>query len=316
MREVDLRRIDLNLLVALDALLEERSVTRAARRLGMSQPAASRALSRSRALFADSLLVDGPAGYMLSARAEEIRPALRRMLTGIGEMLKASPFDPAAATGHVRLLMPDLQAAALVPHLLTRLAEEAPALDLEILPLGRTVIEMLERDDADAVVGVIDDGPAGVRRRGLYDDGFVTLMRAGHPAADGGLSLDRYLGLGHIVVSITGVGPAPVDVALAGMGRRRRVQVRVPSFLAAVEIAARSDLVMTLPSSLADTAAGMGRFVALPPPIDLGTFTMSLVWHARRQDEPRHVWLRRTVVAAATALTAATPSSSPADAQG
>jgi DNA-binding transcriptional LysR family regulator len=305
MREVDLRGVDLNLLVVLDALLEEKSVTRAAHRLNMSQPAASRALSRLRALFADPLLVDGRAGYILSARAEEIRPVLRRTLTGVGEMLSATPFDPAAATGQVRLAMLDLQAASLVPFLLTRLADEAPAIDLGILPPSTTIIETLENDAVDALVGVFDDAPAGTRRRRLFDDGFVTLMRVGHPAANGELTLDRYLGLGHIVVSVTGTGPAPVDAALAGMGLRRRVQVRVPSFFAALEIAARSTLVITLPTSLARTAAAIGRFVALPPPIDLGSFTMSLVWHARHQDDPRHVWLRRMVVAAAAMLSAA-----------
>jgi DNA-binding transcriptional LysR family regulator len=315
MRKVDLRRADLNLLVVLDALLEGKGVTQAARRLGMSQPAASRALSRLRALFSDALLVEARTGYILSARAEEIRPVLRRTLAGVSEMLEASPFDPAAATGHVRLLMPDLQAAALAPHLLARLAAEAPALNLDILPPSASLFEALESDAVDVIVGVIDEAPAGIRRRGLYEDGFVTLMRAGHPAAERKLTLERYLELGHIMVSVTGVGPAPVDAALASTGRQRRVRVRVPSFLAAVEIAAHSDLIMTLPSSLAQTAAGMGRFVALPPPIDLGRFTMSLVWHARHQDEPRHVWLRRIVVDAATSVAVTAPGASTADAE-
>ena len=305
MREVDLRGVDLNLLVVLDALLAEKSVTRAAHRLNMSQPAVSRALSRLRALFSDPLLVDSRAGYILSTRAEEIRPALRRTLAGVGDMLLATPFNPAAATGQVRLAMLDLQAASLVPFLLARLANESPGLDLDILPPSTTAIESLENDVVDAVIGVFDDAPAGIHRRRLFDDGFVTLMRAGHPAAGKKLTLDDYLGLGHIVVSVTGIGPAPVDIALAGIGRRRRVNVRVPSFFAAVEIAARSDLIMTLPSSLAQTAAGMGRFVALPPPIDLGSFTMSLVWHVRHQHDPRHIWLRSTIVAAAAMMTAA-----------
>nr|WP_292072693.1 LysR family transcriptional regulator [Mesorhizobium sp.] len=302
MHEVNLRRVDLNLLVVLEALLDERSVTRAALRLGMSQPAVSRALSRLRKLFADALLVEGRTGYMLTARAEEIRPALRRTLADIATMLGANPFDPATATGHMRLLMMDLETAALAPHLLARLTVEAPALDLDILPPSATAIEALEEDAVDALVGVIDDAPAGIRRRGLYQDRFVTLMRAGHPAANHELTLDRFLELGHIVVSVTGVGPAFVDVALAGVGRRRRVSVRVPSFLAAVEIAARSDLIMTLPSSLAQVVGG--RFVSLPPPLDLGSFIMSLLWHARHQDEPRHVWLRHSIAAAATALSA------------
>jgi DNA-binding transcriptional LysR family regulator len=299
MREVDLRRVDLNLLVALDALLDERSVTRAAARLHMSQPAASRALGRLRALFADALLVDGPGGYLLSARAEELRPALRQILAGIGTMLETNAFDPAAATGSVRLLMTDLEAAVLTPHLLSRLAAEAPGLDLDILPPGPAPLEALENDAADAVVGVIDEASAGIRRRKLLDDRLVTFMRRGHPAAGQELTLERYLAFDHVAVSITGRGPSAVDERLAAMGHVRRVRVRVPNFFAAAEIAASSDLVMTLPASLARTAMGAQRFVTRPPPIGPSHFALSLVWHARHQDAPRHIWLRRLVVAAA-----------------
>ncbi|MGO4840163.1 LysR family transcriptional regulator, partial [Rhizobiaceae sp. 2RAB30] len=162
---MDLRRIDLNLLVALEALLDEKNVTRAAHRLGMSQPAASRALGRLRALFSDPLLVDGPGGYVHSARAEELRPLLRRTLAGVGEMLEANVFDQATATGRIRLLMPDLQAAALAPHLLARFAREAPSLDLDIAAPGKNGIEALEHDVADAMVALIDQAPAGIQRR-------------------------------------------------------------------------------------------------------------------------------------------------------
>lgn len=302
MREVDLRRVDLNLLVTLEALLEEKSVTRAAEGLGMSQPAVSRALGRLRTVFADALLVERRKAYILSTRAEEIQPTLRRILAHIGGMLEARSFDPATAVGTVRLLMLDLEAAALAPYLLDRLATEAPSLNLELLPPAGRLFELLEDDATEALVGVVDEAPAGIRKRGLYDDRYITLMRTGHPAAGKKLTLKRYLELSHIVVSITGVGPAPVDEALARIGRQRRVKVRVPSFLAAVEIAAQSDLVVTLPSSLARTAAAIGRFVVLPPPLDLDRFTMSLYWHARHQDDPRHIWLRSMVVQAADAL--------------
>ncbi|WP_309486595.1 LysR family transcriptional regulator [Sinorhizobium sp. 8-89] len=305
MREVDLRRIDLNLLVALEALLDEKNVTRAAHRLGMSQPAASRALGRLRAVFSDALLVDGPGGYVLSSRAEEVRPMLRRILAGVGELLEANSFDPATATGRIRLLMPDLQAAVLAPHLLARFAREAPSLDLDIVAPGMNGIEALEHGVADAMVALIDEAPAGIHRRRLYDEELVTLMRAHHPALAGKLTLDRFLALEHIVVSVTGVGPAPVDEVLARMGRTRRVKLRVPNFFAAVEIAARSDLIMTLPSGLARAAANMRRFVSLPPPLDLGSFTMSLAWHARQQDAPRHIWLRRAIVTAAMDMSSA-----------
>lgn len=302
MREADLRRADLNLLVVLNALLDERSVTRAAMRLGMSQPAASRALARLRVLFSDALLVDGPGGYLLTARAEEMRPLLRNTLAGVGELLDGRAFDPMQAVGSVRLLMLDLEAAVLSPQLIASLAEQAPAVDLEVVPPGPRPIEALESDAVDALVGVVEDAPAGILRRKLYEDAFVTLMRAEHPAAGRKLTLERYLELDHVVVSITGSGPAWVDEALARLGRQRRVKVRVPSFFAAVEIAARSDLVMTLPSSLARTAADMRRFVMESPPLELGPVAMSLAWHARHQDAPRHIWLRKTIVAAVADL--------------
>lgn len=161
----------------------------------------------------------------------------------------------------------------------------------------------MESDAVGAVEGVVDEAPAGIRRRKLYDETLVTLMRDGHPATARRLTLESYLALEHIVVSVTGVGPAPVDEVLAAIGRTRRVRVRAPNFFSAVEIAARSDLVMTLPASLAQAAAGMSRFVAVPPPVDLGRFALSLMWHARHQDAPRHVWLRSIIVTAATEKT-------------
>lgn len=302
MREVDLRRADLNLLVVLNGLLEERSVTRAARRLGMSQPAVSRALGRLRGLFADALLVDGPDGYLPTVRAEAMQPDLQRLLAGLGDLLDGRAFDPATATGSVRLVMLDLEAAVLGPRLIGRLTAEAPGVDLEVIAPGPQPLAALETDRADAVIGVVDAAPAGIHRRTLYEDRFVTLMRAGHPAAGGSLSLERYLGLDHVVVSITGSGRAWVDAVLARTGRERRVAVRVPSFFAAAEIVAGSYLVMTLPSSLARTAVAAGRFVAAEPPLDPGRIVMSLAWHARHQDAPRHVWLRRTIVAAVADL--------------
>lgn len=299
MHQVDLRRIDLNLLVTLDALLEERNVTRAATRLGMSQPAASRALGRLRDLFSDALLVDGPGGYLLSARATELRPALRQILAGVGALLEARRFDPAVATGPLRLLMTDLHAAVLAPHLLSRLAEEAPAVDLDIIPPGPAIAAMLENEMVDAAVGVIEVAPSGILRRKLFEDRFVTIMRKGHPAGENRLTLDTYLTLDHMTINVTGTGPAPVDELLSAMGRRRRVRTRVPNFFAAMEIAAGSDLVMTLPESLARTAAGAARFIMLPPPVELGPIAVSLLWHARDQDAPRHMWLRSLIVAAA-----------------
>jgi DNA-binding transcriptional LysR family regulator len=299
MRQVNLRAVDLNLLTVLDALLDERNVTRAATRLGMSQPAVSRALARLRSLFDDALLVDGPGGYLLSERAEQIVPVLRRTLAGIGDMLDAPAFDPATAAGRLRLPTPDLYAAVIGPPLLAHIGREAPGLDLDIVAPEPAIMGSLEEGTLEAVIGVIDIAPAGIRRRGLFDDGYVTLLRAGHPTAEGALTLERFLELDHIAISVTGIGSTPIDDVLAAAGYKRRVKVKVPNFLAAVEIAARSDLVMTLPESLARMAAGMDRFVMRTPPADPGRFTLSMLWHARNQGSTRHTWLRNAIVHAA-----------------
>lgn len=299
MREVDLRKADLNLLVMLDVLLEERNVTRAALRLGLSQPAASRALARLRALFGDPLLVEGAGGYLLSARAETLRPSLRTALADLGGLLQPEAFDPATAKGRIRLVMPDLLAAVLMPHLLGHLTTDAPGLDLEVLPPSAQLFETLEDDRADAIIGLIETAPAAIRRRNLFDERMVTLMRQDHPVASRELTLDRFLSLDHIVVSITGIGTTPVDNCLQRIGHSRRIKVRVPSFFTALEIAAHSDLVVTLPACLADTALAQGRFATSPPPLELGVMPMSLCWHARHHDSQRHRWLRQAIVAAA-----------------
>jgi len=249
-------------------------------------------------MFSDSLLVDGPGGYLLTARAEQLRPLLRSVLADARQMLDAPTFDPRAATGTVRLLMLDLEAAVLTPRLIGVLAERAPLLGVEVKPPGAEPLDVLAAGEADAVIGVIDEAPAGIRKRTLYADEFATIMRTGHPAAGEPLSLAQFLELEHIVVSITGMGRAWIDEVLGRQGLQRRVKVRVPSFFAALEIAAQSDLVMTLPHRLVETAAGMGRFAVARPPLDAGRVVMGLAWHARNQDDPRHSWLRKAIVAA------------------
>lgn len=301
MHQRNLRSVDLNLLVVLDALLAARNVTRAAEALGLSQPATSRALGRLRALLGDKLLVEGAGGYSLTPRAIALEPVLKSVLAEISGMLDARPFDPATAQGRIRLMTPDLHTAGLLSPLLAQIAEAAPGLDMEIPPLQEDPLSALENDRIDAVIGVIDTEKSGIQRRALFDDRYMCLLRADHVMARRGLSMDHFLTLDHVAVAIADVGPTPVDDALAGRGLARRVRVRVPSFLAAMDMVSRSDLVMTLPETLARTADAK-RFAVLPPPLDLPGFTMSLLWHKRYQDAPSHIWLREAIVKAAASL--------------
>ncbi|KGJ02849.1 DNA-binding transcriptional regulator, LysR family [Paracoccus halophilus] len=301
MHQRNLRSVDLNLLVVLEALLAERNVTRAAKRLGLSQPATSRALGRLRAVLGDKLLAEGAGGYSLTPRAVTLEPVLKSVLTEISGMLDAQPFDPATAQGRIRLMTPDLHAAGLLSPLLAQITEAAPGLDIEVPPLQEDPLSALENDQIDAVIGVMDTARSGIQRRALFDDRYVCLLRAGHPAIRQGFSIDDFLACDHVVVAITDVGPTTVDETLAGQGLTRRVRVRIPSFLAAMDMVSRSELVMTLPETLARTA-DVKRFAILPPPMDLPGFTMSLLWHKRYQDAPPHIWLREAIVTAAASI--------------
>lgn len=298
MREVNLAGVDLNLLVALEALLEERGVTRAAARVGLSQPAMSRALGRLRDLFGDRLLVRTPAGLLPTPRAEALAEPLARALAELRSLLGPDGFDPATARGAVRIVTPDYGSLILLPSLLRRLSREAPGLDVEVLPMGTGADDGLREGRADLAIGRIARAGAGIYRQTLFEDGFACVLRAGHPAA-GRLDLETYLGLAHAFITITGQGRGVVDGMLAERGLARRVALRIPHFVAASLVVSETDLVLTLPRRAAERLAADARLVVLDAPLPLGGFEVVQAWHERRQDDPAHAWIRRQVLAAA-----------------
>lgn len=296
MREVNLAGIDLNLLVALDALLAERSVTRAAERVGLSQPAMSRALGRLRALFGDRLLVRTASGLVPTPRAEALAPRLRLVLAEVGQIVRAPAFDPAQLRGTARIGMPDYLSILVLPHLLRRLERDAPGLDIALAPPRATTPAELESGDLDLAVGNFPDVPAGFYGKTLDTDGFACVVRRGHPALAEPLTLPVFAGLRHALITIRDDrSPGAVDKALARLGLERRIAVRVPNFLAAPLIVAETDLVITLPRRLAQWLAGRADVAVLEPPLDLGTFSIMLLWHERRSDDAEHAWLRATL---------------------
>ncbi len=307
-----LASVDLNLLVAFDALARERSVTRAAARVGVTQSAMSHVLRRLRALLRDPVLVRGKAGMVLTPRAAGLVAPLRAGLVSLGRAL-AGPvgFTPATASRRFALATMDLFDVVVVPTLLTRVRREAPAVDLAVVAAaGRPLDEQLETGELDVAVRPHVDQvrPAGAPpaepglvRRTLARDGMVCFVRAGHPALAGRrragaapLSLDVYAGLAHVLVSPTGEGRGLVDQLLERRGRRRRVALRIPQFTSALAIVAHSDLVLTAPSALARIATA--EVVAVPPPLRLPGHTIDLVWHERFSKDPGHAWLRDLVV--------------------
>lgn len=302
----DLDRIDLNLMRVLDALLAERHVTRAARRLGLSQPAVSHALARLRALLGDPLLVRGTGGGLVpTARAEALGPPLRRALEGLVEALREpGGFDPATARRTFRVGASDYAELVLLPRLAARLGREAPAVSLWVQALQGDGDAELASGELDMLIGLPrgKDRAAGCHERRLFRESFTCVVRAGHPAASQRLTLARYCALPHLLVAPRGKPGSLVDDTLAASGHSRRIALAVPHFLVAPHVIAASDLVATLATRVVATFAPSFGLVQLAPPLELPGFSMSLVWHERAHHEPASRWLREALLGVAAEI--------------
>ncbi len=288
---MNLRSIDLNLLVVLDALLDEGHVSRAAARLGLSQPATSSALDRCRHLFGDPLLERGRGVMRPTPKAEGLRAPLKALLAQVEAVLDPPAVDVAAISQVVRIVMADHPAVAVVGPLHERLGRSAPGIDLVVQPWhgAAAALDLLARGAADLAVSVFPALDPTFRRRDLLDERYVVLMRRGHPAARR-FDLERWLAFPHVVVSGRGDTRGALDDVLARQGRTRRVGLVVPSFLMVPPLVAGSDLIAMLPSRCLPAAARRD-FVVRDPPIPVDGFPLHLAWHVRRDRDPavRHV---------------------------
>lgn len=293
--------LDLNLLVALDALLTEHHVSRAARRVGLSQPAMSRALGRLRTMLADPLLVRTRRGMRPTPRGLALAAPLHRILSEIDSTLAgAAPFEPSTCRRSFRIATADYGAAVIVPPLLRWLAARSPDLELEVLGLD-DVVSKLERGELDFVLAPRLTTPAGVVWRRLFSERFVCVVDPRHAGSSARLSLDQFCASRHVVVAPTFRPGNPVDVALERRGRSRRIGLRVPSFLTAPLMVVGTPLVTSSPERIASMLApGLGLRVH-EPPIPLGGFTISLGWHEALRADPAHAWLREAIATVAAA---------------
>lgn len=310
MHDTKLAGIDLNLFVLLDALLAERSVTRAARRVGLSQSAASHALARLRALTGDALLVRGPRGMLPTPRAEALASPVREALAGLDRALApAAAFEPRSTRRRFRVVGGDLAELVLFPPLFARLGAEAPGVDLSALPTPSDAALALERGEVDLAIAPLGSfARAGaLSERPLFEDGFVCVVRRGHPLGRGAFGLERYLSARHAVIAPRGARGGIVDDLLASMGRERRVVLTIPHFLAAPYVVAQSDLVLTLPARVAQVLAGPLGLAVLRPPLRVPRFTMAMAWHRRVDEEPGHRWLRGVLGEVARSVPPAKP---------
>ena len=294
----NLASIDLNLLVALDSLLAERSVTHAGARIGLGQSAMSKLLARLRALFADPLLLRTADGMMPTARALALVEPLRRALAEVRRVVDLEAiFEPATAARPVTLASSDLTELLLLPSFVARLRALAPGIDLRVRGADRLdVIAALQAGEVDLALMPLAANTSDLRSVVLYRDELVCVAARGHEAVRKGLTLKRFAACPHILVSVEGRGTAPVETALAARGLRRRVGLSVQHFMPVPFLVAASDMIATVPARLARTMAGMARVEILKLPLSVEGYTMHLVWHRRHDADPLMRWLRERLL--------------------
>lgn len=277
---MNLRSLDLNLLVILDALLDEAHVSRAADRLNLSQPAASAALQRCRHLFRDDLLERGRGTMRLTPKAETLRAPLKSLLAGVTELV--DPVEPPLADLRqtLRISMADYPALMIIGPLQPALQRSAPGIDLVIQPwhgadAARTA---LIDGTSDIAISVLPGTEDDIHRAHLLTEHYVIALRPGHPAIPG-FDLMRWLAYPHILVSGRGEARSPLDAELARIGLARRVGLVVPSFGMVPDLLRRSDMIAMLPSRILPHAPDL---TGLPVPIAVPGFELHLAWHRRR----------------------------------
>jgi len=294
---LNLRTLDLNLLVTLDALLAEHNVTRAAERLHYSQPSVSVQLAKLRAIFGDPLLLPGPRGMRPTARAEELREPLRRALEAVQQAVApSSAFDPAAANQTWRIAATDYSESTVLLPALAGLRAAAPGTRVAVLEMvPGNLLRQAERGDIDLAFHTSEDAPPGLRRRPLFTERYVLVGRAGHPRLRRRPSLAQFAALEHVIVSPDGGKFHGVtDAALAAAGLARRVVLSVPHFLFMRAVLESTDLVGMLPARL---VRGDRALRVVEPPLQVPGYEMSMLWHERLHRDPAHRWLRQHLAA-------------------
>jgi len=299
-----LNGVDLNLVLALDALLAERHVTRAAARLGLTQSAASHALARLREVIGDPLLVRGARGVMVpTPRAEALAPQIHRVLADLAGALRGETFDPATAKRTFRIGTSDYAELVLLPRLLARVARLAPNVDIWIHTSANHGDEELAAGEFDLAIGPPQAGrAAGSFEKVLFDETFTCIVRAEHPLAGARMTLARYCAASHLLIAPRSLPGSYVDSALAELGKTRRIALAVPHFLVVPHIVAGTDLVATLPSRVAALFETSLALATMTPPVHIPKFQIAIAWHERNHHDAPHRWLREQLIAVANEI--------------
>lgn len=291
------RAFDLNLLVLFDAVMQDRSVTRAGRRIGLSQPAMSHALNRLRDLLKDELFVRTPTGMRPTPRAEQLAALLRQALRELQQVLQPETFVPATADRRFSLAINNYAAVVVAPPLVTAVSTAAPSVQLDLRPSGTLdIIEGLDRGDLDLAIGSVDSFGERFACTQLLEDEFVMVMRRRHPAGRGALSAKVLAGLTHLDPPI-GENTDFLDAWLSERGLTRRIALRAP-YLSARAILSGSDLAATLSRRIAQEFVRTDRLQIHELPVKSPVVRTTMLWHRRLDNHPAHRWLRDRIIAA------------------
>lgn len=305
---MNISRVDLNLLVYLDVLLRERNVTRSAAHLGITQPAMSNGLRRLRTLLDDPLLIRTSKGMAPTERALELQPQIRDILANIERAIEPKGnFDPATAKRVVRMMASDYAESTLIPRLLSRLAQAAPDITLDVLTPSDVALEDVEQGRVDMLLNRFDEIPESFHQSTVWRDDFSCLLSVDNPL-NKNFNLENYLSSRHVWVSKTGMGASVgmnpqdsqrlgwVDEALKAIGQQRHIAVFTRHYLVAALLSQQADLIATLPSQLARLQQDNPRVCLHPPPFTIPSFELKMAWSPLLQHNPYHQWIRRLVV--------------------
>lgn len=294
---MDIRSIDLNLLVVLEALLLDRNVTRAAKRVGLSQSATSSALGRLRDLFQDPLLVRTSEGMVPTQTALALMPDVLESLKQVRSIFEEKPrFNPATSTRTFAIVATDFMQMLLASKLAKTIEAKAPGIEISFkIPTGSIPTLAMQKGEIDLAFAPYADSPQGIYRQTLFSDRLVSITREDHPTIGKKISLSEYLKLNHVVVSFSGDRKTLVDEELAKKGLRRKITAVVPYLYLALQLVAETDMIATMPSRLVELHKENLGLKVLPPPIQSGEFVMYQLWHERTHSDDANSWLRSIV---------------------
>jgi Transcriptional regulator len=307
--EVNVERFDLNLLVYLDVLLRERSVTKAAQFLGITQPAMSNGLKRLRVLFDDPILVRTSDGMSATERAINLQPMVRNILAEVDAAVQPTgTFDYNISSRMYRIMVSDYAEATLVPAIVKRLRREAPGVVLDFLTPSDVTYKDVEQGKVDMAINRFDELPQSFHQKTLWHDGFSCLVNPKNPLLKN-YDLAAYLDSQHIWVSKTGMGVGTgvnpskdkavqlgwVDEALAAAGHKRNISVFTRHYQMPALLAMNNDLVATLPTKIARMQALSGELKLVDPPFEIPPFELKMAWSPLLHHNPPHQWMRKLI---------------------